>query len=962
MIKKILLMMMVAALTGSVFAGVTGKIAGVVTDAKTGEPLPGVNVILDGTLMGASTDQDGFYAILNVPPGTYTIHASYIGYSNMEVLNVKVSVDLTTSINLTMTEATLELNETITVISERPLIKKDEVSTRHYVSSQEIEVQPIDNFVEIAQNQAGVVGTHFRGGRSNEVLVLIDGIPVKDPAGTYSGDLGSFTGEVPKLGIQEMEVSLGGFSAEYGNVQSGIMNLALQEGTPSYTGRLRFTSNNFGTSAINTDVATNSYHYLGTGDSLGWKKENRLMNYIYEVNLTGPEPITQVLLPMIGAELPGEIGFSFSAQINDLRQGYYINQQSFDQTYQGKLTYRMSTNHKLMLGGVWNNREYDTFYYPASKYGPAGDYPVNEYEYITGNTLNHVIYVDDPTIYPLMDDLNRGFLAAETDTNTNYEWIRTVYSAGMQEYLWNLRQNTNNYYLVWTHTLSSRSFYEVRMNHMNTNYHYATPDVDDRDQDGDRDEDLQWLPDTTRPPTSPNPIYLEQDGNYWWVLGDDEGYRDQKSSTWGIKTDLVSQMTRNHLVKAGFELYYHNTKVENISWTLGYGIFRKDIWDENTIDLGVYLQDKIEFAGIIGIFGLRFDMVNPGDVYYPADYANPYFEYDADGVPIINNPVKAETRYQVSPRIGISHPITERNLLHFTYGHYFQRPDGYFLYRNYKMLDLTKVGNYVGNPGLLPEKTVAYELGVEHLFSNDLKGTITGFYKDVNNLMNWEKYVARSIGDNELNVYTNADYGNIKGLEFTLNMRPGRFFGGSANYTFSVAKGRSSSYSGGSSSFTDAKRMNILDFDQTHTVNATIILRTPTEFGTNLGGFFPFSDWTGTFQFRYGSGLPYSSSGSGLTNDQRRPWTSTTDLKLIRVIRMQPVSLEIFLDVYNIFDRKNTIYIGNSYYYDNGSPDDKNVKDDPTVVRRDINSGTFSRNPQAISRGRQLRFGIGVRF
>ena len=360
--------------------------------------------------------------------------------------------------------------------------------------------------------------------------------------------------------------------------------------------------------------------------------------------------------------------------------------------------------------------------------------------------------------------------------------------------------------------------------------------------------------------------------------------------------------------------------------------------------------------------GLRFDVVDPGNVYYPADYANPYLEVDDQGIPIINNPVKAEKHYQLSPRIGISHPITENNILHFSYGHYFQRPDGYFLYRNFQMQSLTKVGNYVGSPGLLPEKTVSYEIGVEHLFTEDLKFTVTGFYKDVNNLMNWQKYVARSIGDWELNVYTNADYGNTKGLEFTLNQRPGRFWGGSLNYTFSVAKGRSSSYSGGSGSFTDARTMNILDFDQTHTVNATIIARTPQDFGMALGSFLPFADWTATFQFRYGSGLPYSSYGTGLTNDQRMPWTSTTDLKLIKMIPVKAVDLEIFLDIYNMFDKRNVLYIGNTQYYEYGDPADPSIKGDPTVVRRDGITSAFIRSPQALSSGRLWRFGVGFKF
>jgi len=241
-------------------------------------------------------------------------------------------------------------------------------------------------------------------------------------------------------------------------------------------------------------------------------------------------------------------------------------------------------------------------------------------------------------------------------------------------------------------------------------------------------------------------------------------------------------------------------------------------WEQRSVDIAAYVQDKIEFEGIIALVGLRFDAFDPNgfgqDIYYPADYGQPYSEVDENGVPVFINPKKAEMKYQVSPRIGISHPITNYSLLHFTYGHYFQRPDNFYLYRNNLIQSLTKVGNFIGSPNLDPEKTVAYEIGVEQQLSDDIKFDVTGYYKDVTNLMNWEKYVGRTIQNTELNVYTNADYGNIKGLELTLSKRPGRFLGGSINYTFSVAKGRSSSASGGSGSFTSVKRMNILDFSQ----------------------------------------------------------------------------------------------------------------------------------------------------
>jgi outer membrane receptor protein involved in Fe transport len=932
MIKRLTFLTLFIFLASRAIAGVTGKITGKILDFETNQSLPGVNVVIEGTTMGAASDIHGDYVILNVPVGTYRLKASMIGYTAVTVENVKVSIDLTTKVDFSLSSEVLEASETVTIVAERPMIQKDEVSTRHFISAEQIDLQPVDSFEEIAKNQAGVVGNHFRGGRTSEVLVLIDGIPVKDPAGIYSGDLGSFTADIPEYGIQELEVSLGGFGAEYGNVQSGILNLALKEGKQKYSGKLRFSSTDFGSDDINT----------------------KLLRDIYEANFNGPEPITTHLLPMIGLKLPGSLSLSLSAEITDKDRGYYLNQQSFNQSYQGKLTYNISPTHKLSFGGILSKSEWDEYWFYASKYGPGPDFDKNEYKYANNDTLIDYIYVKNPAQYRDQQGTVNTLDTPQIFEGDEYSLTKTYYVGSMQDYLWNRRQNSDLAYMLWTHTLNPHTFYEIRLNTFYTNYHYATPDVEDRDGDGDTDEDLVW--DVNKP--GPHPIYRERENNLWWIRGDDPGYRDQKSWTHSLKADLVSQLTANHLIKGGLEFLLHRTKTENISWTLNLTSVRKDIWDEDSYDFAAYIQDKVEFSGIIALIGLRFDMFNPNGledyVYFPADYNYPYSEVDENDIPIFLNPKKATTKYQFSPRLGISHPITDRDLLHFSYGHYFQRPDGYFLYRNNKIQALTKVGNNIGNPDLMPEKTVAYEVGVEHQFTDDIKATMTGYYKDVTNLMNWQKFVGRSIQNIELNIYTNADYGNIKGLEFTFVKRVGRFWGASANYTYSIAKGRASEYTSGYGTFTDAKRMNILDFDQTHTVHANVTLKTPADFGFAIANIKPLSNWMANIQFEYGSGLPYSSYGSGKVNDKRMPWTSTTDVKLIRQFKVSRANLQLFVDVFNIFDRKNIGWLGSAQYYE--------ITGDPSIVTRDNVTGDYIRNTQVYSDGRQVRFGLAVEF
>ncbi|MBN1541682.1 TonB-dependent receptor [candidate division KSB1 bacterium] len=923
MIKKSVFLFLLLFLTGSAFAGITGKIAGRVVDKTSGQALPGVNVIIENTSMGAASDINGQYTILNVPVGSYVVRANMMGYTPMRVEQVRVSIDITTKIDFALTEEVLDIAEAITVIATRPMIQKDEVSTRHFVSAEEIALQPVDSFQEIAKNQAGVVGNHFRGGRSGEVLVLVDGIPVRDPAGEYAGNLGGFTSDVPEYGIQELEVSLGGFSAEYGNVQSGILNLAMKEGAQSISGRMRLTTTNFGSESVNT----------------------RLLQNIYEMNVTGP-----IFKARQGAFLPGELSFSLSGEMTDKGRGYYPNQQTLDQSYQGKLTYKITPNHKFILGGLYSNSDWEQYYFPASKYGPGDDYRENEHLFVDNSVRYHYRYVYDPTLFEQgAVDPTPGELDGQA-----YDRTETYYMAGMLNYLWNYHKNSDMIYGIWTHTLSPKTYYEVRLQNFYTNYHYATPDVDDRDGDGDTEEDLIW--DIKRP--GPHPIYREREANYWWIRGDDPGFRDQSSWTQSVKADLISQLTSNHLLKGGIEFYAHRTKVENVSWTLNLSTVRKDIWDQQSYDMGIYLQDKVEFQGIIALIGLRYDLFNPNglgdEIFYPTDFNRPFSSIDENGMPILIDPKSPTLKHQISPRIGISHPITDRNVIHYTYGHYFQRPDGYFLYRNNAYQALTKTGNSIGNPDLAPEKTVAYEVGVEHQFTDDLKLALTGYYKDISDLMDYRKYVGRTIQNIELNVFENADYGNIRGMEVSLKKRIGRWWGGMVNYTYSIAKGRSSDPWGGFGSFTDAKRMNLLSFDQTHTVNANLTLQTPKDFGITLGSLRPLANWITNVQFDFGSGLPYSSYGTGKVNDQRLPWTSTTDLRLMRRMPLGKFNVEFFMDLFNIFNKRNVLYLGSTQYYE--------ITGDPRNLGPDNITGDYLLNSQVYSAGRQARIGFVLQF
>jgi hypothetical protein len=147
------------------YAGQTGKIAGRVVDASTNEPLIGANVVIQGTTLGASTDLDGFYTINNIPPGTYTVVVNFIGYRRLVTTNVVVKIDLTTRVDAKLQLQAIEVGEVV-VRAERPIVQKDLTSTSVTVSSDELRRIPTENVGQVINIQAGVVGGHFRGGRS----------------------------------------------------------------------------------------------------------------------------------------------------------------------------------------------------------------------------------------------------------------------------------------------------------------------------------------------------------------------------------------------------------------------------------------------------------------------------------------------------------------------------------------------------------------------------------------------------------------------------------------------------------------------------------------------------------------------------------------------------------------------------------------------------------------------------
>lgn len=267
------LLIIICGLVNFSVAQQTGKIVGIITEAGTDEPMIGVNVILENKNIGAASDFDGYYSILNVHPGEYILIASMVGYKRVVVNNISVTSGKTTKIDIVMETETTDLGEEIIVTAQKPLIKKDITSSELTVTAEEIKKLPVENIIDVIKQKAGVVSDasgniHIRGGRATEVGFLIDGISVKD---NYSGNRSA---EVDVQFMQEVKVISGVFNSEYGQAMSGIVEVITKRGSDKFSGNLNISAGDFFSGNKNIFHNIDDFNPVGIND--------------FKINLSGP--------------------------------------------------------------------------------------------------------------------------------------------------------------------------------------------------------------------------------------------------------------------------------------------------------------------------------------------------------------------------------------------------------------------------------------------------------------------------------------------------------------------------------------------------------------------------------------------------------------------------------------------------------------------------------------------------
>ena len=384
----------------------SGKISGKVTDSKTGGALAGVNVFLEGTSYGAATDEFGEYIIINIPPGNYTVKASYIGYTSYKITNVRVSLDRTTTQNFELSEAVIE-GEEVVVLAERPLVYKDLTASQKITTSDEIKIMPVETFLGVLTTQAGVnqgAGgeLHIRGGRSNEVGYYIDGVSVANPFFTNG-----LAVNISNKALEEMKVVSGAFNAEYGNAMSGIVNLQVKDGGKDYHGSLSYQSGDH--QSNDSQIFTNIDQF------------NLFTNKVLEGTINGPMPF------MKNRE---QFTFNLSARLSD-SEGYYYGVR--EHTVGDSADFRDNDNWYIEMNG-------DSSFVPMS--------PSNNL-----NLMGKFTYKVSPLMKLSVQLLHSG------GKSKSYSHVYKYNPDGTSTSL----SSNNNYSIKLNHALSARNFYEANL-------------------------------------------------------------------------------------------------------------------------------------------------------------------------------------------------------------------------------------------------------------------------------------------------------------------------------------------------------------------------------------------------------------------------------------------------------------------------------------------------------------------
>lgn len=915
------------------WAGTTGTISGTVRDAKTGEPIGLASVSIPDLKRGAVTDPQGNYFILNIPAGTYTVRVALLGYVPQARENVQVIQDFVTKMDWSLESTVLKNVPEVVVKAERPLIQKDVTASTKFITGSEIQNQPLRGYQDAVAQQSGVVNFKarldspqingnealngsaliIRGGRPNEVAYYVDGFSQQDPLTGFS------TTAINTDAIDEIVVQSGGFNAEYGRINSGVINVVTREGGDKYFGSIEGVTDNLSGDWLKSPRRDNNIYSLSVGGPLtpdfkkvtfylsGERKFNRDRNPSFQTDKVTYAP-------------QGDVNTDF------FEKGILPSNSSSSWASVGKLTFKPTPLATLKLGGTLNREDWQQY--------------LNSYRF----DLEHA---------PRYEDKNNSLYAT-----------------------WNHSLNDRSYY-----ELKANYFLTERMRGDGVAFDnlrgYARPDGN---PSYDQTEALFYYGDAS--PTGAHVFddFLHRKSSYYGFSAD---YANQLSKSFQVKAggDYQRHTLRYYDHYFPTQLYGADGLPDNTRDVdhYGYDALGNEINEGDTFtdtngngsyDVGepfvdknkngiydspldvpkhpkvasLYVQTKYERLGLVLNTGLRWDYLTPSTEALRSETLplDPDATNDSRLQPTDLQSSKVYQR--VSPRLGVGFPVSDQTLLHVNYGKFFQQPNLQDLYVSYAFLEhKIRTGGYFvgfGNPNLKPEQTTAYELGIQHTPNDRSRIEASAYYKDVKDLVEITNIPS---APNSFSSYRNRDFATIKGLDLAYTLRRTGLVSFNASYSLSWANGTGSlSQSQRNIAWTAAqtpKMSSPLAFDQRHKLSFNFDFRYDKGQGP-LWGATHFLENTGlNILANASSGTPYTPTKvynevtlAAVTNEpigtidsRYGPWNFQVDAKLNRTFTVGRQNLEAYIWVLNIFNRDNV----NAVYQSSGSATTTNYLETP---------------------------------
>ncbi|MGE5432313.1 MAG: TonB-dependent receptor [Syntrophomonadaceae bacterium] len=874
--------LMLILVSGIASAQSSGKITGKVTDAVTGEALIGVTVVVEGTRLGSITDSEGEYAIVKVPSGHYTVSASYIGYNRTVTKNVQVLTDLTTALNVQMSQTSVTLNQEVVVVAQAPLIKRDLTSTESRVTADEIEKLPLQDLSQLITMQAGVnkdVGgnIHIRGGRSSEISYLINGVSITDD---YSR---SQALTIETESVQELQVISGTFNAEYGNAMSGVVNVVTRTGGSKFQSNIELWTGDYVSSHkdifwnINKTSPWANYNFQASlggpmiGDRLTYFFTTRKYytdGYIYGLNRYNPQ---------------GRALWDDGTLVANPGDSSYVSMNSSSRwSGQGTIDFQIAPSLKLKVD-AFGSSENSRFYSHQYRLNPNGEKG--------GRSIGYSVF---------------GKLIHQILTNT-FQELTAAYK--YNDYTSKLYDNP----------------YDTRYVHPDSlnvpGYHFLTAGTDlNRFQRNTKSVILKW--DLTSQLNKLNLAKL--------------GVEVQTDKLFYENINLIPAVGLNGQQIIPFQPFIQSTESPQHDM-FERNPFKFSAYIQDKIELeGLIVNVGLRFDLFNPKGRVPADPQDP-NIFNPFKFEHIYRDTNDDGKIGLDEQTESNkltlgereafwyknttVKTQLSPRFGIAYPITDKGIIRFSYGIFQQIPEysQMYLADQFKMTSATGIQGPFGNNDLKPQRTTIYEIGLQQQLFENFAFDLTAFYRDIRDWISSSQPIPTFLAGISYSERINRDFANVRGITLAVNKRFSDFYSFGVDYTFQIAEGTNSSpddeYFSQVNGSEPKKILTPLNWDQTHTFNANIYVGS--------------ADWGLSLISSLNTGQPYTPTVipgaytgrnvlSGLTeNSRRKPLIARLDLELHKNFDFSSMNVQFFIKVFNLLDSKNPINV----FGDTGKPD-----------------------------------------